>query len=106
METTNTEQRIGPLTALERETTLTMNDGEPTVRINTAQRRILTALRKKPTVFREIATGFHGTTEWAEFEVDTSEVSFNLAASGRERRQLTEDQRQELSNRMTRNLHR
>lgn len=100
METTTTEANVvKSLTAYERETILTMNDGEPIVRIETSQRRILTALRKKPAVFRETESGYFGTTEWARFEVNTDEVSFNLAGAGRERRQLTDEQRAELSRR-------
>lgn len=90
---------VKSLSAYERETILTMNDGEPIVKIETSQRRILTALRKKPTVFREIETGYFGTTEWARFEVNADEASFNLAGAGRERRQLTDEQRAELSRR-------
>ncbi|WP_145989851.1 hypothetical protein [Trueperella bernardiae] len=102
--TTADASTVKRLTAIERETILTMNDGEPTIRIETSQRRILTALRKKPTVFREVETGYFGATEWARFEVNADEASFNLASAGRERRQLTDEQRAELSRR-ARRLH-
>lgn len=101
METTTVDaSTVKRLTAIERETILTMNDGEPTIRIETSQRRILTALRKKPAVFREIETGHFGATEWARFEVNTDEVSFNLAGAGRERRQLTDEQRAAVADRL------
>ncbi|WP_406711014.1 hypothetical protein QEV68_10640 [Trueperella pyogenes] len=94
METThNDASLVKCLTAFERETILTMNDGEPVIRIETSQRKVLTALRKKPAVFHEIETGHFGTTEWARFEVNTDEVNFNLAGAGREKRQLTDEQR-------------
>lgn len=59
------------LTDAERETVVNMSDQEATVRIWTAQRTVLTALRRKPAHFTEMASGFHGGTEWAEFATVT-----------------------------------
>ena len=80
------------LSADERETTLTMSDGDDFVRINTAQRAVLTRLRKKPEIFTEIRSGFFGTTEWAEFTCPRQR--FNLAAAARPKRELSEAQRE------------
>ena len=79
------------LTPDERETTLTMSDGDDHVRINTAQRTMITALRKKP-AFTEVATGFHGTTEWAEFTIP--KARFNLAKAAKIAQNLTSEQRE------------
>jgi hypothetical protein len=62
---------VARLTADERETVITTSDGSPVVRIWTAQRTVLTALRRKPHHFTEVRSGFHGATEWAEFETVT-----------------------------------
>lgn len=75
----------------ERETTIAMSDGDNLVRINTAQRTIITALRKKP-AFAEIANGFHGTTEWAEFTIPREK--FNLAKAVKSSLNLTDEQRE------------
>ena len=79
------------LTPDERETTLTMSDGDDLVRISTAQRTMITALRKKP-AFTEVATGFHGTTEWAEFTIPREK--FNLAKAVKSSLNLTDEQRE------------
>lgn len=94
-EKTETSENLHPLTALERETTVTMSDGDPLVHINTAQRTVLTRLRRKPEVFTETKTGYHGTTEWAEFTCPRER--FNLGAAARPKRLLTPEQREQLA---------
>lgn len=56
------------LNAFERETVVTASDGDALVTIWTHQRRYITKLRKHPKV-TEVATGFDGGTEWAQFTV-------------------------------------
>lgn len=58
---------VTSLTAAERETVVNLSDADDAVRIWTAQRTVLTSLRRKPGHFTEVASGFHGGTEWAEF---------------------------------------
>lgn len=57
---------VNALTALERETIVLMNDADNTVTITTHQRTMLTKLRRLED-FTEVASGWHGKTEWAEF---------------------------------------
>ena len=80
------------LTADERETTLTMSDGDDLVRITTAQRTVITKLRRKPEIFTETASGHFGTTEWAEFTCPKDR--FNLGAAARPKREISEAQRE------------
>lgn len=60
--------RVGSLSACERETIIRISDGEPEAAIWTAQRKEITALRKKPEA-TEAGSGFYGSTEWAEFKI-------------------------------------
>lgn len=53
-------------TALERETIVNQNDGEDTAHIWTMQRSVISKCRKHPYA-TEVASGFHGGTEWAQF---------------------------------------
>lgn len=80
------------LTADERETTLTMSDGDDLVRITTAQRTVITKLRRKPEIFTETASGHFGATEWAEFTCPKDR--FNLGAAARPKREISEAQRE------------
>lgn len=82
-------------TAWERETIINASDGDQTVKIWTAQRRYITRLRRNPT-FTEIATGFHGNTEWAEFTIPADK--WNPASGAK--RTLTDEQRAALAARM------
>lgn len=59
---------VKSLTAVERETTVTTTDEDDEVRIWTCRPKHLTALRRHP-AFTEVASGFYGTTEWAEFTI-------------------------------------
>ena len=90
------------LTPDERETTLTMSDGDDHVRINTAQRTVITRLRRKPEIFTETASGHFGSTEWAEFTCPKDR--FNLGAAARPKREMTDEQRQAIAARL--NAHR
>ena len=76
----------------ERETTLTMSDGDDLVRITTAQRTVITKLRRKPEIFTETASGHFGATEWAEFTCPKDR--FNLGAAARPKREISEAQRE------------
>lgn len=71
------------LTAPERETIINSNDEDGTVRIWSAQRTVITSLRKKPESFTEIAAGFYGPTEWAEFVIPIGDVNFGALAKRR-----------------------
>ncbi len=85
------------LTPPERETVVNASDGDPLVRIWTAQGTVITKLRKDP-AFTELKTGRHDGTEWAEFTIPAEK--FNLAKCVTRTRNLTEAQRAELSERM------
>ena len=63
------------LTAYERETIITMNDEEDIARIWTAQRRIITKLRRNQAA-KLIEEGTYGRTAWASFEIPSPMVSF------------------------------
>lgn len=83
--------------ANEYETTVNMTDADDLVRIWTAQRSVLTRLRKKPDKFTETKNGYYtnayGTRyEWAEFTIPAKD--FNLAKAAINRRQLTDEQRE------------
>lgn len=86
--------------AAERETTINMSDADDKVHIWTAQRKVITRLRKHA-AFTETDSGFHGGTEWATFEARAEDWS---PASGAKRKvSLSPERRAELSERM-RNL--
>ncbi len=68
------DARGSSLTPYERETSITFSDGDPLVRIWTAQRTVITALRKKPQAV-EVECGHEGTTEWAAFEIPADQWS-------------------------------
>ena len=76
--------------AAERETIINMSDADETVRIWTAQRKVITKLRKND-AFTQIGAGFHDGTEWAEFTIPAS----RWTPSGGVKRvlHLTEEQR-------------
>ena len=78
--------------AYERETIIRMSDGDDLVTIWSAQRTVLTALRKKPEQFIEKSSGFDGSTEYAEFEIPKK--MFNLAKSAKVTVNLTPEQRE------------
>ncbi len=78
--------------AYERETIIRMSDGDDLVTIWSAQRTVLTALRKKPEQFIEKSSGFDGSTEYAEFEIPKKK--FNLAKAAKVTVNLTPEQRE------------
>ena len=85
------------LTAPERETTVLSTDGDDVVVIESAQRRYLTRLRKNPS-FTEVATGTYEGTEWARFTIPARD--WNPASGAKRRRNLTDEQRGELRDRL------
>lgn len=88
---------IKHLTAPERETVVNADDDASTVRIWTAQRRYITRLRRN-SAFTETATGFHGSTEWAEFTIPAAD--WNPASGAKRRVNLTDEQRQAAADRL------
>lgn len=62
------------LTKLERETIVTMNDGEDWAEVWTAQRRIITLLKQRGAELLE--EGKHDGSPWARFRMPTRFVSF------------------------------
>lgn len=84
------------LTAVERETVLTFNDEDATARVWTAQRPVITKLKKNPAAVL-LAEGRHDGSAWAEFEIDKSLISFRTR---RARRDLTDEQRAALTERL------
>lgn len=87
---------ITGLTADERETTLTVADGGDFVRIDTTRRKDITALRKRANVV-EVETGYHGTTEWAQFLVPAH--LYDVARGVKTPRTLSDEQRGVLAER-------
>lgn len=93
--------QIGPvlssLSAAERETTVTATDADDTVRIWTCQKRYLGRLRRHPS-FTEVATGFHGSTEWAEFTIAAAD--WNPATGAKRKSGMTDAQKAALAERL------
>lgn len=93
--------QIGPvlssLSAVERETTVTATDADDTVRIWTCQKRYLGRLRRHPS-FTEVATGFHGSTEWAEFTIAAAD--WNPATGAKRKVTMTDERKAALADRM------
>ena len=87
---------ITSLTADERETTLTVADGGDFVRIDTTRRKDITALRKRQNVV-EVESGYHGTTEWAQFLVPAH--LYDVARGVKTPRTLSDEQRAVLAER-------
>ena len=83
------------LTPEERETVITINDSDKTARVLTWQRRYQKRLAANPEA-RLIREGTHKSSEdrWMEFEVPKDLVTI------RNRRVLSEEQRQQAANRM------
>lgn len=68
------------LSAAERETVINTSDDDDQVRIWTCQRTVITSLRKKPHQFHEVQSGYHGSTEWAEFTIPVTDVNWGALA--------------------------
>lgn len=75
------------LTRDERETIVNMNDGEDIAYVYTAQRRIITRLKKNPSATLVEEGTFEGSV-WARFTMPARLVSFRAGV------RLTEEQRQ------------
>lgn len=90
-----------PLTSEERETVVTVTDSSDVVNIWTCRRKDITRLRKHDS-YTQIRSGFHGSTEWAEFTIPAD--SWNPATGAKRKRVLTEEQRTELADRFNKNL--
>lgn len=82
------------LTAPERETVITTSDADDTVRIWTAQRPLITKLKKNPAATL-LAEGVHEGSVWADFRMPAGLLSFR---SGK--RQVSDAQRAAASERM------
>lgn len=63
------------LSPAERETVITFNDEDETAHVWTAQRPVITKLRKNPSAVL-LEEGRHDGTAWARFELPASLVSF------------------------------
>lgn len=87
----------GSLSAAERETTVTITDADDTVRIWTAQRRYLGRLRRHPS-YTEVASGFHGGSEWAEFTIPARD--WNPATGAKRKVAMTDERKAALAERM------
>lgn len=74
-------------TALERETIIRWDDESGLVSIWTAQRPVITKLRKSA-AFTEVKSGSHGSSPWAEFSIPVSEFRFSA------KRAVSESQRE------------
>lgn len=66
---------IKSLTPPERETVVNGCDADDYIEVWTAQRKIITKLRKNPSA-RIIGWGRHGTTVWASFRLPARALSF------------------------------
>ena len=83
--------------AYERETTIISNDEDDVIVIWTMQRRFISRMRKHP-AFRETGSGYHGASEWVEFQVPSKD--WNPASGGKRKRDLTPEQRQAMADRL------
>lgn len=84
------------LTAPERETIITFNDEDDTALIYTAQRRIITRLKKNEAATL-IEEGVHDGSVWARFEMPAQLISFR---STRVKRELSEEEKEGLRERI------
>jgi hypothetical protein len=84
------------LNACERETVINASDGDELVRIWTAQRTVITRLRRDP-AFTEVNSGNHGSTEWAAFTIPAERWS---PAGVKRHRRVTEEQKQAAASRL------
>jgi hypothetical protein len=84
------------LSASERETVVNLNDAESVAYVYTAQRKIITKLKKNPAATL-IEEGVHDGSVWARFEIPANLISFR---STRVKRDLTPEQREAQAERM------
>jgi hypothetical protein len=87
------------LTAPERETVVNFSDADDVAYIYTAQRRVITKLKKNPTAVL-IEEGVHDGSVWARFELPKEFISFRSAK--RAVKPLTEQERRKLTERLRR----
>lgn len=92
------ESRVSSLNAAERETIVSIDDMDRVARIWTARRKDITRLRKHSGA-KEKRSGFHGSTEWAEFEIPADQWN---PASGikRKRRKLSDEEKRAVAERL------
>ena len=83
--------------AAERETVAVGTAADELVTISSAQRSHITRLRKHPS-FTEVSSEWVDGTECVVFTIPASE--WNPATGGKRKRELTDEQRDELSQRM------
>lgn len=81
----------------ERETVVNATDGDDIVRIWTAQRKHINRLRKHPS-FTEVGSGDYEGSPWAAFTIPAGD--WNPASGAKRKRDLTDEQRAALSDRM------
>lgn len=91
------EERRRSLTPPERETIVNADDENGEVRIWTAQRKVITRLRRHRG-FTEVDSGFHGTSEWAAFTIPADQWS--PAGGAKASRNYSAEQRTAMRERM------
>jgi len=84
------------LTAPERETVITLSDAEYVAHVYTAQRPLITKLKKNPAATLIEEGTFEGSA-YARFELPSGLISFR---SGRSKRELSDEQRTEIGKRL------
>ena len=84
------------LTEYEHETVINMNDADGTASVWTAQRKVISRLRKNPAAVL-VAEGVHEGSVWAEFTIPAHLVSFRTV---KVRPAFTPEQRQVMRDRM------
>lgn len=82
--------------AAERETTVNASDDDELVRVWTAQRAVITRLRRD-SAFTEVGSGVSDGTEWAEF---TTPADRWTPAGVRRTRNISDEQRERLRSRL------
>jgi hypothetical protein len=85
------------MNAYERETTVNASDGDAEVRIWTAQRSVITRLRKHR-AFTEVKSGTFEGSVWAEFRIPADQ--WNPATGAKRSRNLSEAQRAAIGERL------
>lgn len=84
------------LTAAERETVVNWSDADDEMTVWTAQRPIITKLKRNPAA-RLVDEGHHGTTAWALFTLPVGLLTFRAPRTGRK---LSPEQRQQNAERL------
>lgn len=86
------------LTHSERETIINMNDGEDIAYVYSAQRSVITRLKKNPAAVL-VEEGIHEGSVWARFTLPANLISFR---SVRVSRVMTDEQRRATAERLAR----